>query len=233
MFNRITDLLAAKTNAVMDKIETPEAMLPQYVKKLEKQHEAVKQETASIAGSTKGIKRAMDSLDKEIEKRDADARKAVLAGNEEDAKRFLADKNKLIEKKNQYAATYATQSDSVGRMLELGDKLEDDITDLKERQEIVLGNKKAADNQVKVEKIVGKINSANGYKSKFEAKEKKLFNKIDTAAALTAINVAREQDSIENLTRKYDRQFFSDSVEHELDAIKAELGVSKHAAVAE
>lgn len=79
-------------NALLDKAEDPEKMIDQYLRNLESDFAKVKAETASIMAEEKSARRKLDECNEEIVKMGEYARKAVAAGNDNDARRFLEKK---------------------------------------------------------------------------------------------------------------------------------------------
>ena len=87
IMTRFKDIMAANVNALFDKAEDPEKMIDQYLRNLESDFAKVKAETASVMAEEKSAKRKLDECDEEIAKMSEYARKAVAAGNDDDARR--------------------------------------------------------------------------------------------------------------------------------------------------
>ncbi len=73
-------------------------MIDQYLRNLNKDLGNVKAETASIMAEEKRAKRVLEECREEIEKMENYAMKALEAGNENDAKKFLERKVELNSK---------------------------------------------------------------------------------------------------------------------------------------
>ena len=225
MFTRLIQMINAKINALLGRVEKPEEMMPYYLSKLENESDTIKMDTAGVVAQAKGVKRKIDATKEEIQKMDSYARRAISMGKEDDAKRFLTHKEQLMIKLQSLEQNYELQCDNAGRMLEMTEKVEHDVRQLKDRQELIQGSKITADTQMKVNGIIAKANSTNGYVAKFEAQEAKLMNYVDTADALTAIDAAKMRNSISQLTHAYDACYTSDKVSAEIASLKAEIGM--------
>ena len=106
ILKRFKDIMSANINALLDKAENPEKMIDQYIRDIESDLGKVKAETASIMANEKKAKRELDECSEEIEKMQKYAEKALLAGNENDARLFLQKKNSLENEYNSLKQNY-------------------------------------------------------------------------------------------------------------------------------
>ncbi|MEI3232203.1 MAG: PspA/IM30 family protein [Gordonibacter pamelaeae] len=105
MLDRFTDIIKANINDLLDKCEDPAKMIDQYLRNLTEDLAEVKQETAGVMAEETRTKRLVDENAAEVAKYDDLARKALAAGNEDDARTFLA-------KKQQFDARAASLQES-------------------------------------------------------------------------------------------------------------------------
>ena len=89
---RFKDIMSANINALLDKCEDPAKMIDEYMRQLTEELADVKKETAGVMAEEKRTKRMLDENNEQIEKYDAMARKALAAGNEDDARILLTKK---------------------------------------------------------------------------------------------------------------------------------------------
>lgn len=89
---RFKDIMASNMNALLDKAENPEKMIDQYMRNVNSDLGKVKAETASVMAEEQRSKRALNECSAEIEKMQRYAVKALEAGNEDDARKFLEKK---------------------------------------------------------------------------------------------------------------------------------------------
>ena len=98
IISRFKDIMSANINALLDKAEDPSKMIDQYLRNLESDLGKVKAETAAVMAEETRCKRQLDECTAEINKYQNYAMKAVQAGNDDDARKFLAKKAELAER---------------------------------------------------------------------------------------------------------------------------------------
>lgn len=222
---RFRDIMAANINALLDKAEDPEKMIDQYLRNLENDFASVKAETASIMAEEKAAKRKLDECDEEIAKMAEYAKKAVLAGNDAEAKQFLTRKGELEAQRGVLAQQYQLCCENSQKMREMHDKLEADITSLRSRRELLKAKVKVAETQERMSKMTSGL-SATSNLAKFDEMEEKINKKLDEADAMAELNAPAEPTGIDALTAKYDSGSASATVDAELEALKAEMGLT-------
>ena len=97
IIDRFKEIMAANFNAMLDKAEDPEKMIDQYLRNLEEDLAKVKSETASVMADEKNALRKVETCRADIDKMSEYARRAVTAGNDEEAKQFLKKKADLTD----------------------------------------------------------------------------------------------------------------------------------------
>ena len=127
IMTRFKDIMAANVNALLDKAEDPEKMIDQYLRNLETDFAKVKAETASVMAEEKSARRKLDECSEEIAKMGEYAKKAVAAGNDNDARRFLEKKSELTQKQEVLTKNYELAQANSVKMRQMHDKLESDI----------------------------------------------------------------------------------------------------------
>ena len=221
MLNRFKDIMSSNINAMLDKAENPEKMIDQYLRNLNKDLGNVKAETASIMAEEKRAKRVLDECKEEIEKMENYAMKALEAGNENDAKKFLERKVELNSKAQGLEEAYNLASSNAEKMREMHDKLVSDINELESKRAMLKGKMAVAKTQDKINKIGSSVDSANTSISAFERMEDKVNKALDEANAMAELNKS-PKDDIKDLTAKYDNTTNTD-VEDELEKLKAKM----------
>lgn len=222
---RFKNIMTANFNALLDKAEDPEKMIDQYLRNLENDLASVKAETASMMAEEKAAKRKVDECESEIAKMGEYAKKAVTAGNDDEAKQFLAKKaeltNKITALKEQYEAAQANSA----KMRSMHEKLDSDIADVKSRRDMLKAKAKVAQTQQKLNQLGSSINSAGNNMAAFDRMEEKVNKMLDEADAMAELNKTPAADTTEDLIKKYDSQAQSSSVDDELAKLKAEMGM--------
>lgn len=224
VIQRFADIMSANINALLDKAEDPSKMIDQYLRNLQKDLENVKEETASVMAEEKRCERELKECNAEIAKLQAYAEKAILAGNDNDAKQFLMKKTAMVEKQAGLQQAYEAAAANSSKMKQMYDKLCSDIATLNARKDAVKAKVAVAKTQEKINKIGSSMQGAAKDLSAFDRMEAKANQMLDKANAMAELNSAAGTDSgVEDLMSKYDAQP-SVAVEDELAALKARLG---------
>ena len=223
ILTRFKDIMSANINAVLDKFEDPSKMIDQYLRNIEKDLGEVKAETASVMAEEKRCKRELDECKEEIEKLQKYAEKAILAGNDGDARQFLEKKSSLTEKLSSLQSTYDVAAANTVKMREMHDKLVKDMADLNARKDAIKAKMRVAKAQEKINEIGSSMKGAADNMSAFDRMEAKANAMLDKANAMAELNNSGKDSGIENLMDKYD-DAPSAAVEDELAALKASLG---------
>ena len=227
ILTRFKDIMSSNINALLDKAEDPEKMIDQCLRNLNSDLGKVKAETAAVMAEATRAKRELDECDKDIKEMENYAMKAVKAGNDEDAKRFLEKKAVLVSKREALAQAEALASENATKMRQMHDKLSKEITELEARKQTIKSKIQVAKTQEKINKMVSGSTDAADSIAAFDKWEKKADMAIDKANAMTELNM--KEDSVEDLAAKYDAQVEASNpaVDDELAAMKAKLGLSE------
>ena len=222
VLTRFKDIMSANINSLLDKAEDPEKMIDQCLRNLNSDLGKVKAETAAVMAEAQRAKRELDEIDADIKKMEDYAMTAVKAGNDEDAKKFLAKKAALVNTRESYAQAEALASENARKMKSMHDKLVADISELEQRRDSIKAKMQVAKTQEKLNKINSSVTGANNSISAFDRMEQKANKMLDRANAMSELNTP-DEDSIESLERKYSSSTNSPSVEDELAALKAKM----------
>lgn len=224
ILTRFKDIMSANINALLDKAENPEKMIDQYLRNLESDFASVKAETASVMAEEKSAKRKLDDCADEIAKMAEYAKKAVAAGNDDEARQFLSKKAELTEKQAVLQKQYDICADNANKMREMHDKLAQDIASLKGKRDTLKAKAKVAETQKKMSKLGSGLESAGSNLAAFDRMEEKVNKMMDEADAMSELN-APKKDSVDELAKKYESQEKGSAVDDELAALKAEMGM--------
>lgn len=157
------------------------------------------------------------------------AEKALLSGNEADARTFLSKKGELNNKLISIQQTYDIAKENSTKMREMHDKLIKDISQLNTRRDELKAKMAVANTQEKLNKIGSSVNGAIGNMSKFDEMEAKINKKLDTANAMAELNNSQKEENIDDLIAKYDNETknTSSEIDNELSELKSKLGLDK------
>ena len=226
ILSRFKDIMAANINALLDKAEDPEKMIDQCLRNLNTDLAKVKSETAEVMAQEKAAKRDLDACESEIAKMNNYAIKAVEAGNDDDARKFLVEKTKLTSKQAGLQQNYNLAHDNAEKMRQMHDKLTNDIRELEDRKATVKGKLAVAKTQEKINKMTADVSGTNDTIASFERLEKAADAKLDKAMSMAELNSTKAGSEIKDLSYKYEN---NPDVDSELAALKASLGQTETA----
>lgn len=224
IISRFKDIMSANMNALLDKCEDPEKMINQYLRDLQEDLGKVKSETAAVIADEKAAKRKLDECDEEIAKMDKYARKAVAAGNDNEARQFLGRKSELTQERAALEQNYNICVENSAKMREMTKKLESDIQDLKGRQATLKAKLAVAETKKKMNSVGDSGKDAGARIAAFDRMEDKVNRMMDEAEALEELN-QQPSDSIDALAAKYEDSETDVAVDDELAKLKAEMGM--------
>lgn len=225
ILTRFKDIMASNINALLDKCEDPEKMIDQYLRNLESDLGKVKAETAAVMAEETRSKRQLDESSAEIAKYQKYAEKALLAGNEDDAKQFLARKQQEEKNHESLQQSYTAAADNAAKMRQMHDKLVKDIADLNSRRDAIKAKVQVAKTQQRLNQAGSSIAGAGSSMAAFNRMEDKANKMLDEANAMAELNQSAEQNDMSALESKYDEAPESPQVDDELAALKAKMGL--------
>ncbi len=222
ILSRFKTIMEANINALLDKAEDPVKMADQLARDLEKDLGEVKAETVSVMAEEKRAKRAYDEGVAEVEKLQRYAEKAVLAGNDADAKVFLSEKAAKAANLESLKGAWDLAAANAAKMREMHDKLIEQLKQVEDRKAAIRAKAAMVKSQQKANEIKSDLGGSS--LAAFDALEEKLNRKLDEAEAAAELNT--KKDDMADLMAKYDdAATVQDSgVEDELAALKAKLG---------
>ncbi len=224
ILNRFSEIIKANINDMLDKAEDPSKMIDQYLRELTDDLAEVKEETAGVMAEETRTKRMVDENEAEIERYDGLARQALQAGNEDDARTFLAKKQELEEKGTKLVSTYEVAHDNATKMREMHDKLVSDINELNSRRETIKAKVAVAKTQDKVNEVASSAGKASSAMGAFDRMEAKADEMLDKSNAMQELN-EEPVDEVSALADKYKSAGKSESVDDELAKMKEEMGL--------
>lgn len=222
IITRFKDIMSANINALLDKCEDPAKMIDEYMRQITEQLAEVKKETSGVIAEEKRTKRLIEQNDEQIAKYDQLARKALTAGNEEDARVFLTKKQQYVTNGQDLQKSYDVAHANADKMREMHDKLTRDIQTLEQRRKNVKAKIAVAKTQEKINKVTGSMDSASSSMRAFERMEEKADRMLDEANSMAELNEAPSDEAM-SLEEKYSDK--EKDIDDELEKLKAEMGL--------
>lgn len=225
ILDRFATIIKANINDLLDKAEDPSKMIDQYMRDLTENLAEVREATAGVMAEETRTKRILDDNQKEIDRYEGLARKALTAGSEDDARVFLKKKQELTDKSEGLKAAYDAALENATKMRQMHDKLVGDIEILQSRKEVIKAKAAVAKTQDKVNKMTSGSDRAEGVMSAFDRMEAKTDEMLDRSNAMAELN-AQPKDATEELEQKYAEMGMDASVEDDLSRLKSEMGIA-------
>ena len=223
ILERFGDIIRANINDMLDKMEDPAIMIDQYLIDLLEDLAEVKRSTAEVMGEETRTKRLVDNNKAEVEKYADLAKKALVAGNEGDARVFLAKKQELENRDSELMDVYAAAHENAMKMRQMHDKLAADIQTLQARRTMIKSKVSIAKTQEIINQASSSTNQTEDAMDAFTRMEEKADRMLDEANAMAELNI-EPIDPAEALEEKYG-EAGNTSVDEELVKLKQELGL--------
>lgn len=224
ILDRFTDIIKANINDLLDRAEDPAKMIDQYMRELTDNLAEVKEETAAVMAEESRTKRLVDQNAAEVAKYQGLARRALEAGNEGDARVFLAKKQELESKGQALSTTYEAAKANAQKMRDLHDKLVTDIETLNGRREAIKAKVSVAKTQSKVNEFSSGADKAEGAMAAFARMEAKADQMLDQANAEAELSKSAGDRAAE-LEAQYAAAGNTKAVDDELARLKVEMGL--------
>ena len=220
ILERFGTIMKANINALIDKFEDPSKMINQYLIDLKESLAEVKRETAGVLAIEKRCAREYNENEKGIRKYQELAKKAVGAGNDDDARVFIKKYKELEGERPGLEANRNTAAENASRMRAMHDKLVEDVRTLEYRKAHIRSTVAIAKTTQKLNKIGSPTDSASAIVGKFNDMEEKANRMLDEAQAHSELN-APVESAAERLSKKY-AEVEDTEVERELLMLKGE-----------
>ena len=224
ILDRFTDIIKANINDLLDRAEDPAKMIDQYMRELTDNLAEVKEETAAVMAEESRTKRLVDQNAAEVAKYQGLARRALEAGNEGDARVFLAKKQELAGRAEGLTVAYEGAKANADKMRQMHDKLVADIEELNARKATIKAKAAVAKTQSKVNEMTSAGDRAEGARSAFDRMEAKADEMLDRANAVAELS-EKPADPTEELAKKYAAAGAEAAVDDDLARLKKEMGL--------
>jgi phage shock protein A len=221
--------MAANINALLDKAEDPAKMIDQTLRQLASDLAAVKKETAGVMAEESRTKRLVDENNKEVAKFNDLAKKALMSGNEDDARVFLTKRQELETVGAGLQTAAAAAHENAVKMRQMHDKLVKDINGLRARKATIQANLSVAKATERVNQMGAAGSKAEGALQAFDRFEQKAQERLDRARALTTLNEVPRDEALA-LADLY-KGGGGAALDDELNALKVEMGLASPTAV--
>ncbi len=219
IFSRISDILKANINDLIDKAEDPEKMVKQLIIEMEEQVDDATRALGQAMGSQKvAAKELADAMAESADWNDK-AKLALKAGNEVLAKKALDAKVGIDQQVAGLQESYDQMSAQVDKLKEQVQGLKIKLEEARSRQNVLIARSKVADAMTQAATSVSTTSVDSAF-AKLDAMERKIAEKEGTAEAFTELNQIdiETDDSFKKLEHEA-------AVNDEMARLKSELGM--------
>jgi len=219
LFDRIRRVVKANINEMISKAEDPEKVLGQLIVEMNEQLVESKKSVAVAIADEKRLQRELSKQQQNAADWEANAMKAVNAGNDELAKKALVRKQEHDEYVSSYQEQFDTQHASVEQLKDSLRQLQDKIDEAKRKKNLLIARQRRAEAQQRIQQTIGSAKDT----SAFEAFDR-MAQKVDQieAQAEAAEDLAQLEGGDADLERQF-KELESGTTDQMLDDLKSKM----------
>ena len=217
IFERISDLVRANINDLIDKAENPEKMVKQIIIDMEDQLRKSTQSLGTAMGSLNQVKKQLATAQEQSNMWQAKAKTCLEQGNEELAKQALDNKVKQDQMVSKYQEMSTSMEKQVNEIKSQVDILKSKLEEARSKQAMLVARSQMADAQTQMAKTLGNMDSKSAF-AKMEKMEQKIEQKEAQADALSDVSGVQESENDPFAKMEHDN-----AVNEELEKLKKEM----------
>ncbi|MBQ9659496.1 MAG: PspA/IM30 family protein [Clostridia bacterium] len=217
IFERISDLVRANINDLIDKAEDPEKMVKQIIIDMEEQIRKSTQSLGIAMGSLNSVKKQLAEAQARSNNWQAKAKTCLEQGNEELAKQALENKVKEDKMVAQYQEMTTATEKQVNEMQNQINILKQKLEEARSKQAMITARSQMADAKTQMAKTLGNMDSKSAF-AKMDKMEQKVAQKEAQADAFSEVSGIQESES--DPFAKMDQD---NAINAELEKLKAQM----------
>ena len=217
IFERLSDLVRANINDLIDKAENPEKMVKQIIIDMEDQLRKATQGLGTAMGSLNQVKKQLENAEEQSNVWQGKAKACLEQGNEDLAKQALENKVKQDKMVAQYKEMSDSMEAQVNEIKSQVDILKTKLEEARSKQAMLVARSQMADAKSQMAKTLGDMDSKSAF-AKMDKMEQKIEQKESQADAFSQISGIEESEN--DPFAQMDRE---NSVNSELEKLKNEM----------
>ncbi|GIP38798.1 phage shock protein A [Paenibacillus sp. J31TS4] len=221
IFKRLRDLTAASINDLLDRAEDPVKMLNQFLRDMEQDIMDAEAAVAKQIAVEKKFKQQYEEAEEMVQKREAQAMKALEQNNEDLARRALEDKKQHQTRFEEMHKQYVIAKDNADRLRKQLSEMKDEYSKMKNKKDLLVARAEAAKAQKQINQAMSGFGSDNAARG-FDRMSEKVLQMEAEAQASSDL-----RDSNRTLDDELNKLGSNDGVDDELAALKAKLAAKK------
>ena len=217
IFERLSDLVKANINDLIDKAENPEKMVKQIIIDMEDQLRKATQGLGTAMGSLNQVKKQLANAEEQSNIWQEKAKACLEQGNEDLAKQALENKvnqDKMVTQYKEMSNSMETQVNEIKAQIDI---LKAKLEEARSKQSMLVARSQMADAKSQMAKTLGNMDSKSAF-AKMDKMEQKIEQKESQADAFSQISGIEESES--DPFTKMDKE---NSVNAELEKLKNEM----------
>lgn len=217
IFERISDLVRANINDLIDKAENPEKMVKQIIIDMEDQLRKATQGLGTAMGSLNQVKKQLANAQEQSNIWQSKAKQCLEQGNEELAKKALENKLNQDKMVAQYQEMTNSMESQVNEIKSQIDVLKQKLEEARSKQAMLVARSQMADAKSQMAKTLGNMDSKSAF-AKMDKMEQKISAKEAQADALSQVSGIQESEN--DPFAQMDKE---NSINAELEKLKQEI----------
>jgi phage shock protein A len=214
IFSRISDIINANINALLDSAENPEKMIRLVVQEMEETLVEVRTNSARLLAEKKELLRRNERLQKQADDWQHKAELALSKDREDLAKAALVEKSTVNDLIRVITQDLHKLDETLERLTDEIEQLQQKLNDAKARQKVMVMRTRATQSRVSVSQRLNdrSYDAAIGKLDYFEQKIEQMESQIE------ADGIGRS-----NLHNEFEELEMQDKIDQELQALKARV----------
>lgn len=217
IFERVSDLVRANINDLIDRAENPEKMVKQIIIDMEDQLRKATQGLGTAMGSLNQVKNQLANAQAQSAQWESKAKACLEQGNEDLAKQALENKVKQDKMVAQYQEMCTSMEKQVNDIKSQLDVLKQKLEEARSKQAMLVARSQMADAKSQMARTLGNMDSKSAF-AKMDKMEKKIEQKEAQADAFSEVSGVQESD-----LDPFEQMDKENSINAELERLKKEI----------
>ena len=217
IFERVSDLVRANINDLIDRAENPEKMVKQIIIDMEDQLRKATQGLGTAMGSLNQVKNQLANAQAQSAQWESKAKACLEQGNEDLAKQALENKVKQDKMVVQYQEMCTSMEKQVNDIKSQVDVLKQKLEEARSKQAMLVARSQMADAKSQMARTLGNMDSKSAF-AKMDKMEKKIEQKEAQADAFSEVSGVQESES-----DPFEQMDKENSINAELERLKKEM----------
>lgn len=219
MFTRLSDIVQANINAMLDKAEDPEKIIRLIIQEMQETMVELRSVAAKHLAEKKQVERQLDAVTARANEWGQKAELALSKDKEDLARAALIEKQACVAKAEELTKALTDIDSYLTGLQEDTARLNDKLTEAKAKQKAMVIRKESASARLKARQTKSGDQVANAM-SKFESYEHRIEQ---LEAQVDAYDVVPTNSSAKSLEEEFKQMEAQESVDAELAALKKKL----------